>query len=402
MYNTKFILSNGIELYPGYLTKEERERIREQYKDSREFMRCGCRPDSNLYYRISEDLKIYPEHNNYRHDRYCSRYRDAEGNAERQTAYLINDEDGGVTAFLTFNPRNFNIDDDEDETVTAGEDVSEEENEDTETVVIEKRETDKTAVKKEPKLTLADLIRSVNVDSFTERVLHNRLIDNRELFSNLVFRRMAKVRLSRMQKSVGGLTLADDGVRFVYLKYSEAYAVTENGYTRCYVETVDGDGVIYKNLILPETLAKAVKEFSKNYGTEPDDNTIISGFQYLRKSRTGKSFRILGRVNIFQISDIGIYSRSLVEMKTYNRLTAIVKEHPDIRFYIPPEDVDVGAIVEIKGFSRRILMMFKQRKKECFTYNSSLYELVVVDDATIVTRDWLYGLLEGGSEMEAE
>lgn len=67
MYNTKFILKNGQFLYPGYFSKENRAKLRERYKNEREYMKCGCRPEAELFYRISEDGKIYPEHNNYEH-----------------------------------------------------------------------------------------------------------------------------------------------------------------------------------------------------------------------------------------------------------------------------------------------------------------------------------------------
>lgn len=68
MYNTKFLLENGVEIYPGYLSPERRKKLKERFADTKHFMRCGCRPDANLYYRISENLRIYPEHNNYKHD----------------------------------------------------------------------------------------------------------------------------------------------------------------------------------------------------------------------------------------------------------------------------------------------------------------------------------------------
>ena len=108
MYNSKFICEDGQELYPGYLSKEQREKIKEKYQEKREYMKCGCKPASNLFYRISEDLKIYPEHKNYQHDLFCCRYRDEEGKASRQTAYVIDEEDGAVTAYISFDPKTFN------------------------------------------------------------------------------------------------------------------------------------------------------------------------------------------------------------------------------------------------------------------------------------------------------
>ncbi|MDE7477229.1 MAG: hypothetical protein K2M91_04635 [Lachnospiraceae bacterium] len=59
MYNTKFIMVDGKDLYSEYLGREQRALIREQYRGKKEYMRCACRPDAGLYYKFSEDLKIY-------------------------------------------------------------------------------------------------------------------------------------------------------------------------------------------------------------------------------------------------------------------------------------------------------------------------------------------------------
>ena len=100
MYNTKFILESGQELYPGYLSTEQRQNIKNKYGNRKGYMRCGCKSTEPLFYRISEDCKIYPEHNNYHHDKSCCRYKNVTGLQERQTAYVINDETGDVTAYL--------------------------------------------------------------------------------------------------------------------------------------------------------------------------------------------------------------------------------------------------------------------------------------------------------------
>lgn len=394
MYNTSLVLNDGTTIYPGYLGKEERARLKEHFKDCREFMRCGCKPNDGMYYRISEDLKIYPEHNGYQHDRCCSRYRDENGNAARQFAYQVSDEDGEVTAYVTFNPKDFQLDE-EDEDTQPEASVPEEPGDEVEEVLIEKREAEaELPIKKEPKLTLAELIRSINIDSFTERVMSGRRIESRASFSKAVFHRMKRVRIARMKKKVGELSLENDGVRFVYLKYVNAFTTSERGFIRCYIETAGEDGTIYKNLVAPKALEKAAKVFAKSYGIEPDENTMLAGFQYLRTSRSKVNYRILGRIHLFQISGTGIYSRSLVEMNTYNRLTEITRENPDIRFYIPPEDADIGAVIEIKGYSKKILLLFRLSRNEEFSYNTSLYVPVVVDDAGSVTGEMLYELLK--------
>ena len=202
MYNTKFILDDGRDVFPGYMDKEKRTELKEEYGNRRGFMQCGCRTDKKLYYRISEDLKIYPEHNNYEHDPYCSRYRTETGEMERKTAYVVSDEDGEVTTYLTFNPKNLATKE-EKESEQDNPTIDEDETDDAiEEVVIEgEKGTPDKQEKKEPKLSLSSFIRSINVDTYTERVLNNKKIDSRSTFSKLVFHRMKKVRASRMKKS---------------------------------------------------------------------------------------------------------------------------------------------------------------------------------------------------------
>jgi len=393
MYNSKFILSNGQDLYPGYLNPERREQIRSKYKDSREYMRCGCRPNAKLYYRISEDLRIYPEHNNYQHDVFCCRYRDESGIQERQTAYVINDESGEVVAFTSFDPFTFTQEvpdshKEQDNVVPA------EENKNMEELVVEKdNDIIKPAQKKEPKLSIGDLIRSINVDTFTEKVLNNQIVTAPEKFSVLVYYRMQKVRLFRGKKHIGDLTLEKDGCRFVYLPFAGIQQKEENGAKKCYLQTKSKDGKIYNNFIFPDIMRKAAQDFTKRYGIRPDEHTMVAGFQYLKKTKSERNYKVMGRIHLFQISNIGIYCRSMTEVLTFNCLQTITEEHPDISYWIPPEDPSIGAIIAIKGIQKKILLLFRTRKDEPVTYDSSMYVPYVVDTNTNITVEKLYDLL---------
>lgn len=102
--NTKFILKTGEFIYPAYLDKTHRLELKNKFGNGYGYMRCGCRPDENLFYRISEDGKIYPEHNNYQHNKSCIRYKTPDGKKLRTSGYIIDDETGDVTAYLNFNP----------------------------------------------------------------------------------------------------------------------------------------------------------------------------------------------------------------------------------------------------------------------------------------------------------
>lgn len=398
MYNTKFILLDGKEIYPGYLDKEQRSKLKESYGNKREYMRCGCKPDANLFYRISEDCKIYPEHNNFVHSKSCCRYKNESGDAERQTAYVVNEEDGNVTAYLSFNPKSFSmveaagIEKDQDNDI-SDEDIDS----DQEEVTVEgSKNEDAPAEKKEPKLSLTTLVRSINVDSFTEKILNNRKITSKEDFSKFVYYRMKKVRISRMKKTLGDMSLEKDGVRFFYLPFVEATENTVNGITKCYIKTQAPDGKVYSNFIFPKTLEKALKEYMKTYGVEPDQDTMVAGFQYIKKnnkSRGSKGYRVLGRIHLFQACDIGIYCRSLIEKDCFNQLQKITATDSDIRFWIPPEDEEVGAIVEIKGITKKILLLFRKKKNERVVFDSSRYVPYVVEENTMLSSEKLHMIL---------
>lgn len=392
MYNSKFILEDNQEVYPGYLDKEQRKLLKEKYSEKKRFMRCGCKPNEDLFYNISEDFKIYPEHKNYVHDIYCCRYKSASGEKERQVAYVINDEDGEVTAFVSFNPREFSI---------SSNTEKEEDNptiEDDETVlteaIIEKQESSTTKEeKKEPKLALADLIRSINVDSYTEKVLNNHIIASRENFSKFVFHRMKKVRISRMKKKIGELSLENDGVRFIYLPFSSIVKREDNGLLKCYIQTVGPNGKVFNNFTFPETLEKAVKKFTKTYGIAPDQNTIVAGFQYYKKTRSKSLYKVLGRIHLFQVSNIGLYSRSLIEKDTYDRLTEIMSEDKNIKFWVPPEDQNIGGIIEINNKEKKILLLFRSKNNENVLFDTSIYVPLVVDEPAIITKEYLHQLI---------
>lgn len=393
MNNKKFILTSGEEIYPGYLDKEHREQLKFHFGKTREYMKCACNPDKNMYYRISDDLKIYPEHNNYIHEKSCCRYRDIDGNTERQSAYVVNDEDGEVTAYLTFDPKSFSI---SDEVIEKEQDnkVPEETSEELEELVVEKDENEvKTEERKEPKLSLDELIRSINVDSYTEKILNKRAVESKEYFSKIVYYRMKNVRLNRMRKSLGDLTLEKDGVRFIYLPFIEAIDTSVSEMRRCYIKTMAPDGKIYSNFIYPKTLDKELKKFRKTYGQEPDQNTMIAGFQYLKKTKRKKGYRVLGRIHLFQVSNIGIYCRNETERMVFNSINEIVKENSNIQFWIPPEEDVISGIIDMETSKKKILLIVRTKKTVNVKIQLKDYIPYVIDKNTIPTIESLSQLL---------
>lgn len=393
MYNKKLILQNGKHIYPCYMDAEQRQAMREKYKDVSSFMRCGCRPRANLYYGISEDLRIYPLHHNYQHDKFCCRFKDESGNQERQTAYIISEEDGEVVAYTSFNPLNFNLNE-PDEGGEQNNVLPDEEKENVEEIIVGKEDAEKPAEKKEPKLSLDELIRSINTDSFTEKILNNQSIKSADKFAVYVYHRMKKVRLFRSKRYMGDLTLEKEGCRFIYMPYVRLEQKEENGALRCHIITRLPDGKECKNFIYPETMEKVAKKFGKTYGMEPDEHTMVAGFQYLVKTKQGRQYKVLGRIQLFQVSDIGLYCRSMTEVVAFNSLQRIVEQNKNIRYWIPPEDLKVGAIVEIEGKDKKILMLFKSKKSEYVTYDSTMYVPFVVDAETLITESMIYEMLE--------
>lgn len=387
MYNTKFNMIDGLEVYPGYLDQEGRKKILETYRDMRGFMWCGCRSDVKLYYKISRDLRIYPEHNNYQHDINCSRYCSETGVKERKTGYVVDDENGEVTAYLNFNPKNISFKDDEESVGKEDNCDKKEEDTNSEEQVLEKETVTKIEEKSEPKLSLEALIRSINVDTYTEKVFKNQNIDQRVNFTKQVYHRMKKVRVSRMRKSIGELSLESDGVRFIYIPFSGIVKNEANGLKKCYFSTSGGDEKVYNNFIFPETAEKAINKFKKLYGIEPNEDTMLAGFQYYKKTRSGIKYRVLGRVHLFQISNVGIYCRSLFEKEIYDILSQIVLERINIKFWIPADDESIGAIIDVAGKSKKILLLFRNKSDERVVFDENMYEPLVVGASDPLTKE---------------
>lgn len=386
MLNSKFILEDNTDVFPCYLDKEQRKHIKEKYEGRKQFMRCGCKPNGDLWYRISEDLKIYPEHNNYKHDLLCSRYLDENGKKTRQSAYVIDDETGNVTTYLSFDVKEFSLDETTER--EQNNDVPEEQ-ENVEEISIEKNDEIKAETrKKEPKLSLKGLIRGINVDTFTEKILTGKNITSQEQFRKMVYYRMKKVGVSKSKRAIGEMTLEKDGVRFFYLPFAGSYMQEIKGYKKCYVQTLGIDGKIYNNFTYPEVLEDAIRRYSEQYAAEPNSDTMVAGFQYLKKSRSG-SYRVMGRIHLFETSDMGLYCNNSIEQDAFNMLHNITKDSKDIKFWITPEDASIGAFIEIKGCDKKIILIFREDKTQRIAFDPTLYVPLVVEDGNLLTEEFL-------------
>ena len=82
------------------------------------------------------------------------------------------------------------------------------------------------------------------------------------------------------------------------------------------------------------------------------------------------------------------------EEQTFNQLQELSNKNEDIRYWIPPEDESLGAIIEIKGKKKKILLMFRSSKSERVSYDTSLYVPYVVENGTVLSKEELYEVLE--------
>lgn len=82
-----------------------------------------------------------------------------------------------------------------------------------------------------------------------------------------------------------------------------------------------------------------------------------------------------------------------MELNTFNALHRITRSNHAIKFWIPPEDERVGAIIEVDGYCKKILLLFRSKNSETLSYNSDLYVPFVIDNSVSITEKKLYGLV---------
>lgn len=408
LFNAKFTLSNGTELHPNYMNSEQRKKLKLQIGDRSQVMWCSCRTDTKLYYRISEDLRFYPEHNGYEHSISCIRFHSKDN--KRRSAIIRSDEET-ATIYLQFNPKNFTIpstkteaeDEEEREEYGAGaEDGAEESTEispltsdpldESEVLHVDKLKVD-TSEYKEPKFNLASFIRCINHDTFTERTINSKPILSKDYFTSALFGRLKDIRISGMSKSIRNLSLEDDGVRFIYAPFVEC-EIKNSGSNKSHHIIIKGnDNNTYSLFTFESIFEKAKQRFNKQYGIEPNENTMIGGFQYYPLSKNSNNhYKVIGRMHLFQVSDHGLFCNSVYEQNAYNTIINYIKSHSTekLRFYIPAEDESNNGILEVPGSKKKGLIIFPSPKggKE-ISVDRILYEPLLLNPNLDLTEDIL-------------
>lgn len=412
MYNLKFTLSNGIEIFPAYLNAEWRRVLKKQIGNQSEVMWCSCRTDRKLYYRISENLHFYPEHNGYEHSPLCIRYHSEEN--KRRTAIIRTDEET-ATIYLQFNPKNFTntsvkaSEDEEDDTLEEDinssaasiietdteEDLSSSleldsgDPEENEILHLDKLKVESNEYK-EPRFNLATFIRCINHDTFTERVINSKPILSCDYFTNALFGRLKNLYISGIRKSVRELSLLDDGVRFFYAPFVRC-DIKKSDYNISYNIVVKGnENKTYSLFTFGSIYEKALKRFHTQYGIEPNEKTMVAGFQYYPFSKRGTQYKVIGRLHLFQVSEHGLYCNSLFDQSCYNTIVSFIKDHSNygLRFYIPTEEEElINGVLEIKGCNRKgIIILPSTKTSKEFTIDKGLFEPMLLEPDTILTE----------------
>ncbi len=125
-------------------------------------------------------------------------------------------------------------------------------------------------------------------------------------------------------------------------------------------------------------------------GMEPNKDTMIAGFQYYKKSKSGIKYKVLGRVHLFQTSELGIYCRSILEKETFDTICSITFADNKLKLWIPADDESIGGIIQVSNKQKDILILFRSNKYERITFDNSMYEPFVVGENEPVTKDRLY------------
>jgi hypothetical protein len=408
MYNVKFTLSNGKEVYPNYMNTNQRSVLKDQLGNKSEVMWCSCRTEKKLYYRLSENLRFYPEHNGYEHSPYCIRYHTKE---EKRLSAIVRSDEETATIYLHFNPKNFTIpttsqDDesnndiednilDNNKTPTISNFANENADEN-ELIHINKIKVD-TQIYKEPKFNLPSFIRCINYDTFTERAINNKPILTSDYFTASIFGRLKNLRISGMKKSVRSLTLEDDGFRFFYSSFAGCEIKKSANYTSYNLLVTGNDKTTYSLFTFGSIYEKALKKFNGQYGIEPNEHTMVAGFQYYPQSK-GKTnhYKVVGRMHLFQISEQGLYCNSLYEQSCYNRIIDFVKNYRNekIRFYIPADDDSITGIIEIEGYSKKgIILIPTSKESKTYSVDNNLYIPLILDPDIIINNTNLDNLI---------
>lgn len=368
------ILSNGSEVLPAYMSIESKEQLKMFIGNNSQAMYCACKidvpDDEKLYYRLSRDLHFIPIHKGYEHEPTCSRF-----SGLRNCAFVSIDSADNITAFLKFNPRNFNP--------TANQEKLE--SEEDASVKGEKIKKIKDKAPKEPYLNLKQLIRCINIDAYMERLVSTGVVLSKDYFINVVKSRTKKIVIAGDTKTLRDLNYKDDRCQFFYCKYV-GIEQNDRGFWELILEN---NGRTFKTGIREEIAKKAVVNFMKDYsGDKPvkDDCIMAAGFIYKRVSRYMKEYYTVGRVHIFKTTKYeGIYCRNNSEKNLYEIIFRYIHyKNKKAKLVLPVEEEAYNCQVKIENAYGEIFLEKKNRNyqttNKCLEFvNDEFAEEQIVD-----------------------
>lgn len=357
---TRLILSTGEAIYPNFLSKEGRIQLENRMKAQGLTMRCACRMDLELFYGISLDYRIYPLHKNYEHAQWCSR-----NSSDKRNSACTYEDDGTATMFLKFNPLSFSPPKEE----KRKNEVTEEENGTTDEEVVGTESNQKEnnpAQEKErlPDYSLRSMIKNINHDTYAYRMMSGKFAYlTEQYFLNAIIGRLKNIYIHGIDKSLRELNIHTDGTAFFYSKVIE---IKEKNLI------LYGSEKPYSRFVLSSVLEKAIADFVKRYGVEPQqylkERTLMAaGFLYKRRNKFGKEYICIGRLCLFAITRNGLYADTLLERDVVEGLMIYAKYQEGQFLYPDTEDTAVNGILRFPRLNKEGYLYLYHKPREAQT-----------------------------------
>ncbi len=345
MLNKELIMFDGTRIYPMWLSAEDKRALKNRMGDRREWMWCGCRQDCKLWYTISSNLHLYPEHKGYAHMPGCMY---AENAKDRSRFAFVQDGASGETrAFLNFKPSTFTV---PYEATDTG----------------EEREAGSGSSKDDFKyFSLERFVRQLNIDTWNERMAAGKGVLSADYFATALFGRLKNIVIDGCVKSLREYKVDTDGWGFFYQEFSGyEMKLKPDGKFSCSLTVKGNDGKTYSWFIYEKTLSVALKRFLKMFGADPKEmmsNTriIMSGFRYQRTSKKSvQPYKVVGRLCFYAVTFSGLIARSAAELESLENISKLlrIKKDDDLKYFISDEGENYYGYFEKKGDPRKFII----------------------------------------------
>lgn len=341
MLNRELILYDGTKIYPAYLGSEGRLELLKRFGDRREYMFCGCRAsDVKLWYRVSSDARIYPEHKGYSHAPGCI----FGGTDRTRFAFQQDAESGETRVFLNFKPSDFSVPYEQSSESSADGPTRQKEKDENRYFSLEK------------------FVRQLNTDTWNERMAAGKGVLSAEYFQVSLFSRLKEIKIDGCKKSLRDCRLESDGYQFFYQPF-EGYEIKEkeDGKAYCSLVVKGKDGKEYSWFVYEKTLGIALKKYEAMYGADPreeKEKVIMAGFRYLRHRKgSNTEYRVAGRLCFFKVNRNGVIARSDEELKSLDAISNVLwRSKGSVRYFIADEGESYWGCFEKDGNPHKFVL----------------------------------------------